>query len=197
MINEILANAVDIFGNFMKILCSVKSELLTDLANIAVILGVFFGLKQLKIQKESVLADHERRKKQSTVEFHNTIINPEAIDLWNKIEKTFKTDDNRNWEIDPDNNDMFKTVQSYFTYLERFSVGVNIEAYDIGVVNQICGTALKNRYKHAKRFIKQRQKYNSNAYKDFERLVERLEELEKEKLDENEKKERAKIKEFK
>jgi hypothetical protein len=153
----------------------------TILANIAVIIGVIIAVMQLHKmsisndqQQRAFLADHERRKKQSTVEFAHEVLEQRTIasnvvnEIFNQHEVINVTDSKY-----LDNKDIQSAVTQYLNLMERISVGINFGVYDIGVFMRITGRATILFYERLEPIIRERRRASGRAsqYQDFEHLV--------------------------
>ena len=151
-------------------------------SNIAVIAGIVIAILQLQkmqasndLQQKSILADHERRKKQSTIEFSHQVLE-ERIKATNQINKVFKNQEVVNITA-PDYinnvNDVKGAISRYLNLMERISVGINIGVYDRDTFMRITGSLTIKFYKRIEPVIKEKRKRTGNykAYCDFEQLV--------------------------
>ena len=154
------------------------------ISSIFVVFGVFVALKQIKkmkdsneIQKQSVVADHKRRKSQSTIEFYDKI-NQETNKIINFIYK--KREDgvlNKDDFIDKFNDEEREKIKRYLVLMERFSVGINTNVYDIEVFYRIAGFLTINIHEKLREYIKFSRTEgppNPNRYGDFEQMVNSL-----------------------
>lgn len=126
----------------------------TIIANSFLIVGVIiaiFQLNQMKkgniLQTQSIMADHERRKKQSTLEFYSNIY-PQLSKLRTKITDVFG-----NEYITPNDSryaediNVRKIIYEYLVIIERFAVGVNTGIYDITIFANTSGKVVADMYK--------------------------------------------------
>lgn len=150
----------------------------TILSNIAVVIGMIIALVQLKkliesnkLQRQSIVADHDRRKKQSTIEYF-TVINNETHLLLSYIRESYSISPITVDQIQKD-AELLKNVQRYLSLMERLAVGVRTNVYDINIINNICGASIMFNYKRFSEFIIWRRKENSSntTYCEFENLA--------------------------
>ena len=87
-------------------------------------------------------------------------------------------------EVDPDDPryvddpELRKTVRRFLNLMERVAVGVNAGVYDIRILNRICGLTTIQFYRRVEKVIARRREINGpTIYIDFEKLVERLQEV--------------------
>ncbi|MDR3148398.1 MAG: DUF4760 domain-containing protein [Oscillospiraceae bacterium] len=134
----------------------------------AAVLTLRVGIKTLK-------ADHERRKKQSTIEFYQEISNITAK-LKEAIDKLFA--DKAINPTDPDyaNNEELKLkISQYLTVMERFAVGINTGVYDLDIYMRCAGRSTIHWYDRLVQIIKDKRKDNkSHLYIDFEHMTNEL-----------------------
>ncbi|MCL2773327.1 MAG: DUF4760 domain-containing protein [Oscillospiraceae bacterium] len=146
------------------------SEIFSIIANIAVILGIPVAVWTLK-------ANHERQKKQSTVEFYQQI-SPIAVNLKRQISNIFDEDViNPTDEKYSKDDDLRKIVVDYLSLMERFSVGINVGIYDIDTFIRISGRATINWFYRLRQiiiYVRERDS-QSNLYIEFEMMVKKME----------------------
>jgi len=134
--------------------------------------------KSLIIAEKSFLADHERRKKQATIEFTHGILelrNP----LWLQIKAVFgdaviNVDDSRY----KDNEELKETINQYLRLMERVAVGINTGVYDLHVYTRIIGSGTVRTYKKLLPIIEYEREApprNPNLYIEYENLVKDIE----------------------
>lgn len=126
----------------------------TVITNIFLIMGAVIAAFQLtkmhesnSLQAKNILADHERRKKQSTLEFYSELY-PHLSELRTKITDIFSDE-----YINPcdtrfeGNQDIQKVIYEYLVIVERFSVGINSGIYDVDVFARTSGKTVSDMYK--------------------------------------------------
>jgi len=151
-------------------------------SNCAVVVGIFIAIMQLRkmqvsndLQQKNILADHERRKKQSTIEFSHQVLE-ERIKATDEINKVFKNQEVVNVTA-PDYinnvNDVKGAISRYLNLMERISVGINIGVYDRDTFMRITGSLTIKFYKRIEPVIIEKRRITGNpkAYCDFEQLV--------------------------
>lgn len=155
------------------------AEISTIVTNIFLSVGVVIAVFQLiqmrksnVLQAKSLLADHERRKKQSTLEFYSNIY-PYLSEFRTKITDTFG-----NGYVTPDdvrykqNTENQKMIYEYLVIIERFAVGVNSGIYDINVFAKTSGKVVSDMYKKLSPIIEEMritQNY-PEMFNDFEKM---------------------------
>ncbi|MDR1883039.1 MAG: DUF4760 domain-containing protein [Prevotella sp.] len=146
------------------------------LTNCALIIGVIIALGQLWLARKSLKADHERRKKQSTIEFYHKIFES-PMKLRGEIKDVFGDDHiNVTDARYKDNEGLKKSITSYLSLMERFATGINMEVYDLNAFTRIAGKANADTFKRLFPIVEERRKTlsNPNLYKEFERLTENI-----------------------
>jgi hypothetical protein len=134
----------------------------------AAVLTLRVGIKTLK-------ADHERRKKQSTIEFYQEISNITAK-LKEDIDKIFGSDavnptDSRYSE----NEELKLKISQYLTIMERLAVGINTGVYDLDIYIRCAGRSTINWFERLVHIIKDKRKDGkSHLYTDFETMTNKL-----------------------
>jgi len=126
----------------------------TITTNLFVVLGVVIAIFQLKkmkesnlLQSQSIIADHERRKKQSTLESYSSLY-PHLSELRTIITDTFgKEYINPTDERYINNPELQKIIYEYLVIMERFSVGILSGVYDIDIFENTSGKTVADIYK--------------------------------------------------
>lgn len=154
-------------------------EVSTIVTNIFLSVGAViavFQLIQMKksniLQSKSLMADHERRKKQSTLEFYSDIY-PYLSEFRTKITDIFG-----NGYVTPDDvrytqdKDIQRMIYEYLVIIERFAVGINSGIYDINVFAKTSGKVVSDMYKKLSPIIENMritQNY-PEMFNDFEKM---------------------------
>ncbi|MCL2059261.1 MAG: DUF4760 domain-containing protein [Oscillospiraceae bacterium] len=153
----------------------------TILSNATIVIGIVVAIMQLKnmqisndLLKKSTIADHERRKKQSTIEFTHTVLEERTIAA-REINRIFPNDQVINVD-DPRYNDnvvLQAAVFKYLSLMERLAVGINIGVYDLHTYIRIIGRRTVDFYKRLEPIIiaRRRKLDMPSLYIDFEKLV--------------------------
>ncbi len=156
----------------IQILIAITS-LITSIGTIAAVVVALVALK----------ADHERRKKQATIEYYNDISNNMTIPLRMAIKNTFGEAEYIISQPINSNDDKWKsnsTLQEKFIYycrnMERFSVGILNSIYDFETFDRCAGNSTVKLYRQIEFLIhKQRRDSNNKSFcKDFEILYNKL-----------------------
>jgi len=137
-----------------------------------VILGVVFIAVQIRQQTKISRADHDRQKKQSTIEFYNSISSESQVLLDNIVGKSL--------DLSSVNSDkaLRKSVIRYLSRLERLAIGVASDVYDFEVLALMSGRYLSKKYIQFEKYIEEARiaKEAPMLYKEFELLVTKIDE---------------------
>jgi len=137
----------------------------------AIIAGAAIALRSFR-------ADHERRKKQATIEFTHNVLELRSS-VWSQVTSVFGSDVIN--PTDPRYKDDVKlqaNVTQYLKLMERLAVGINVGVYDLYVFTRITGRATSNTYKRLFPVIEEKRKSAQapTLYIEFERLVRSIDE---------------------
>ncbi len=136
------------------------------------IIGLAFVVVQLSIGIRSMKADHERQKKQATIEYlHN--IRPVYNQLWNNIQERFGDDIiSEKMVVALENeHEIRREIKELLSILEHASVGMNTGVFDKDLWYRMSANFLIRLYNRLRAYIKHAQTYNSYAYVEFEGIV--------------------------
>lgn len=132
--------------------------------------------EQVQVMNQSLQADHERRRKQSTIEYIN-IIRAKYRTLNEKLISVFGRDHIINvTEID---ETMRSDIGELLSTVEHMSVGVNIGVYDIHILERMSGSYMIKMFQRLQPYISHVRsvKKNDSAYIEFEEVKLQLEAL--------------------
>jgi len=156
-----------------------------DLAEIAIcitpiiaMVAALIAIKQLRLMRESIKADHERRKKQATVEFCRSIRN-ECAGFMKQINEKFPKGKIFN-VCDVENDEaILNIIREYLSRMEMLSVGINIGIYDIATFDRMAGASTIRSFDRLKEIIAFRRETRKAPYLygDFEKLTSELTKL--------------------
>lgn len=136
------------------------------------------------IRKQTV-ADHERRKKQSTIEFY-TNLRSSRMALQVEIDAALGHDVLRKGDVarlldDEERGDaqaleIVRLLRHYFTGLESLATGVNMGVYSYSATRRLAGSHVSEMFDQYKAFVllSRQRKGKDTLYIELERLVERL-----------------------
>jgi hypothetical protein len=127
---------------------------------------------QLYFLHKTFISDHDRRSKQSTIEYMSSI-REKYRGLSNKlIDKFGENPINLDQLDDITKND----VKELLSTLEHLSVGVNTGVYDFDILNRMTGGYLIKRYHQLLPYITKAQKNSPTFFIEFETLCKRIDE---------------------
>lgn len=138
---------------------------------IGVILSIWFA-------RRGAIADHDRRKKQATIEYLHKL-RPSWRDchgiLYGKFEER-QLSSTHAMEIWGDAK-LSRAASELLNLLEHLSVGVNTDVYDVEIVDRACGSYLIRLHEMMSSYIKLlREKYqNPRLYSEFSLIVRNFE----------------------
>lgn len=146
-----------------------------DIELIIGILALVISIFSLFVSIYSNYKDHERRRKQATIEYFENMTS-KLFD----IEATFDsklTGSNENININEDADKLKKAVNILVAF-EQLSVGVNAGIFDFDILERMAGSYLINIFSIFYPYIKETRKdaTHSNSYIEFERLVDKIKE---------------------
>ena len=178
------------------------SQVTTLLANMAVIVGVIIALLQLnkmrisnETQKKGIEIDHDRRKKQVTIEFFSYIYE-QRMPFEDAIDKIAGKDEPITHKMIEDNPELYNNLRRYMQLLERIAVGIHADVYDLDIFSAIANQATVNVYDRLVTYINEERSRRSNpdVYIEFEKLVDKLKALKQQ--DKPTKAEQSKVMDF-
>jgi hypothetical protein len=130
------------------------------------------------IARKTFLADHERRKKQSTIEFYHNISNGSGLPLRDLINKVYgnletMTTTDPKYQANPE---LKAKTRSYFRNMERLAAGINLGVYDFEVFYRLSGEPTIQMYKALQPLIEDRRKATdaTSFCTEFENLYHEL-----------------------
>lgn len=141
------------------------SSLFSGLALIGIVYSIY-------LQIVSIEADHDRRKKQATLEYINSI-SPVYRDMKNMIVSQFGNDVLTKENVSVILNDPEKkiSVMDYLNGLEHLCVGVNSNVFDKEIFYRMSGTRIIKTLDIFNIYIQEIQRQNPTAYSEFTHLA--------------------------
>ena len=157
-------------------------------SNIAVVVGIIIAILQLRkmqisndLQQRDFLLTHEERKKQSTIEFSDQVLEKRAIaaEVINDVFRDNAVVNISATDYINNKNDVQGAITRYLNLMERISVGINIGIYDLDVFMRITGRATIGFYKRIEPVILEERKttQRKSLYCDFENLFNNMSEI--------------------
>jgi hypothetical protein len=138
-------------------------------------IAVSVGLWQAILAVRNQEKDHERQKKQTTIEYINTLrqeyrlLNSEIISSMGagRIDK-------ESYEKVSKDREMLGKLRNLLGLFEHLAVGVHADVFDFGIVDQMSGQYLCAVFDRWEYYIDKRQTRNKRAYEAFRRLVDQI-----------------------
>lgn len=124
----------------------------------------------------SVRKDHDRRKKQSTIEYVNAIrdkFKPLDDDIRKEFGKNVVNAD----KIDEDTR---RNISQLLSTVEHLSVGVNTGVYDLHTLTRMSGSFFINMHYRYGPFIREAREGQRSAYVEFTYLIRRIQKIKEE-----------------
>lgn len=151
------------------------SQVVIAVVNFGVMVVVWRQLninsEQLKIMRSSLIADHERRRKQSTIEYVNAI-RGKYSPISRKLEEKFGWDHVINLkEMDESEQ---RDIREFLAIVEHMAVGVETEVYDVDIVNRMSGRYFLRMRRILDPYISYAQSENPTSYIEYDRMCERI-----------------------
>jgi len=130
-----------------------------------------------KTLNQTMSADHERRKKQATMDYMTTV-RPIWAESRRSLNDAFGnralTEDNLN-EIDS-SRELQRVVRELLSKLEHLAVGVNTGVLDPDIIYRMSGSYLIRIYRRVGLYLEKAQKKNPYAYVEFLEMIRNFEE---------------------
>ncbi|MDR2513682.1 MAG: DUF4760 domain-containing protein [Christensenellaceae bacterium] len=147
--------------------------------NFAVVVGAVIAAVGVWVAVRTMKADHERRKKQSTIEFYQEITSL-TMPLREDINAIF----GQNAAVNPADAQLQKDVElqkaiaRYLSTMERLAVGINAGVYDRDLYMRCAGRTTIDWFERLTWLIKSKRSEGNRPwlYTDFESLVDEMRE---------------------
>jgi hypothetical protein len=133
---------------------------------------------QLYLIYKTYKADHERRQKQSTIEYLN-----EIRKLYRPVEYKLNTAfGDKIINVDKISDEDRTNIREFLSIVEHLSTGINVGVFDLTLVNQMSGAYFVTMYEKFIPYIKEqrRMKNNNNLYCEFSQFHSGLESMRRE-----------------
>ena len=120
------------------------------------------------------LKDHERRRKQATIEYFESMTST-LFEIQAKFNDKFSQEQIAISELEA-HPELLKDATAILSAFERFSVGVNARVFDFDLINRMAGSYLIFLYSRFSPYIEKIRKDASRtrSYEEFEHLVSRI-----------------------
>ena len=133
---------------------------------------------QLWITRRMFLADHERRRKQATFDYV-TAVGHRYRNPLEEFDKVYGTKIVDISEYSPEDK---ITVRTYLNEIEYVCLGVNAKVFDYDILSKMMSTNLINCHRRFHQYIEAEQKQSKKYYIEFDEVVRRLDEDNKEEI---------------
>jgi hypothetical protein len=151
---------------------------LSEIIKISILLiTAIIALFQLNVMVRSFKADHERRKKQATIEYIN-MIRPEYRKINNLLLEKFGNDPIGESEIKKiiEDHELWSKLKDILGMFEHLATGINTGVFDIQILNRMAGSYIIIVYDRFFVYIRERRKATGNnfLFDEYEFLINRL-----------------------
>lgn len=155
------------YNTFINI-CSIIS-------NLAIFITMLIAIVTYMQNKKNVKAELDWQRKKETIVFANKILT-KTDNLLFKLEEYLK--DGTSGLQEMENSELNKIILSYLSLMERLSVGLNTNVYDLDVYARICCSKTIKAWDKLENIIHQKRRKGNNEllYKEFENVVKKLHE---------------------
>jgi hypothetical protein len=133
------------------------------------------ALWQANVAVKNQERSHERQKKQTTIEYINTL-RQEYRSLNFEIISSMGAGrvDKESYEKVCQNREMLGKVRNLLSLFEHLSVGVHADVFDFDIINRMSGRYLCSVFDRWEYYISKRQTRNEHAYEAFQQLVDQI-----------------------
>lgn len=138
------------------------------------VLGTLAAVYNLRLVVQTFKADHERRKKQATIEYVGQILRDARF----KIDARFRSRSLTTEEL----SKLMDTPQAYAEWrnalgvFEHLAVGINTGVYDKDILYRMSGSYLTELFAIVKPYVELKREKYPLAYTEFESLAKEFEE---------------------
>ncbi|WP_372398129.1 DUF4760 domain-containing protein [Azospirillum sp. HJ39] len=158
-------------ASLVSSIAAVVSVIVSLGAMLLVLKQTILNAEQIRIMRDAYLADHERRKKQSTIEYVNSI-RDKYRPIVERLEDKFGKDLVINLpDIDQGER---RNIKELLSIIEHMAVGVETEVYDIDIIDRMSGSYFLRIRRILDPYISDAQKRNANNYIEFDRMCDRI-----------------------
>ena len=148
------------------------------------IVGVLLIVRQLKLALQESEREHQRRQNEMTLNAYNAVRGDlrESVRRIRKkleLEDMFDTFTKEHLEQVINDKSIRYDVARMLGYLNKFAVGIKYDVFNIELINDLSGTLFTQTYRQFKPYIDWVRKDSKVFYSEYERLVEKLENIKK------------------
>lgn len=121
-------------------------------------------------------ADHERRKKQATIEYVNqtrAVYRPISRKLAQKFGEGAVIN------IDQIDDETKEDITAFLSIVEHLAVGVNTKVYDLQILERMSGTYFIRMFRMLQPYIEERRRISNRPtiYTEFESMIDDIKEI--------------------
>lgn len=133
-------------------------------------------LLQTHVQWRTMRADHERRKKQATIEYVNqtrTRYRPISRKL------AIKFGEGTVINLDQIDEEIKEDIKAFLSIVEHLAVGINTKVYDLQILERMSGKYFISMFRKLQPYINERRRIQSmpSLYCEFEIMVEDIKKI--------------------
>ena len=137
--------------------------------------GLVVIVVQLYFIMKTLNADHERRRKQSTIEYMNQI-----RDIYRSVDRKL-TEKYGKKSLNPEDVEKadMADLREFLSVLEHLSVGVNTGVYDVNLVNRMSGTFLLHTHDRVRPYINhaRKERDSKTLYQEFGAMCRKIRDI--------------------
>ena len=150
-------------------------DVISMLTNIAILISVIIAAGQLFLNRKIAKLDFNRRKKQATIEFSSSILNI-TNELSRAIKKYYGTEPISYKAYTGSDEEANKIIKEYLNLMERLSVGINSQVYDVDILQRICGYKTWEHWEQLKDVVYGMRKDagRKTIYAEYERVAKKF-----------------------
>jgi len=140
------------------------------ISTILAAIGIFATIYNLQLFVRASRADHERRRKQATIEYAGQLLREARmkIDVRYRFQALTSEDINKVMS-NPEEEAELRNILGVF---EHLAVGVHAGVYDRDILYRMSATYIISIFQRVKAYIDvAREKFSPNAFTEFERLA--------------------------
>ncbi|MEO1264441.1 MAG: DUF4760 domain-containing protein [Pseudomonadota bacterium] len=164
----------EFFGSIEATIAALATTAVISLVlAIAAVVQAWYVRQQSRIARKSLLADHEKRQKQATME-HVTRIREVYVPIRNWLDATFGHRNPVQMAVLDDQHDLREDVQRLLGTMEHLAVGALSDVFDLDILDRMSGMFIVRLYQRLEPYIEGRRT-DEHAFREFGRLVETIE----------------------
>lgn len=145
------------------------------IADFFVIIGGLIAIIQLWLYRIDKKNEMKRHKRESTIMYLGEVM-PRLSQMDTEIIGVFSTGESIETSDERLTNEMKSSIRDFLKVMERLSVGLNMEVFDIEVVRRLIGTGIITTWNRLEKIIQKKRidLNNPKLYIEFEQVVKKL-----------------------